>query len=214
MNVDPEWMKLQVITWDGSPYSHAEQVNVLLEAGACWIQLRQKQGSFEEKKRVAVLCAEMCQKKQAILIINDDPYLCLESGASGVHLGLNDMPVSEARTLLGENYIIGATANTVTQVVSRTEQGADYIGLGPYRHTGTKENLSAILGETGVKAVAAEYRKRRALGLCTVPFVVIGGITAADTSQIHSLGACGIAVSSAIVGQKDIAKACREFLRY
>jgi thiamine-phosphate pyrophosphorylase len=206
-------MKIQAITWDGSPYSHLEQVQRLLEAGARWIQLRQKQGSFEEKKRVAVTCAEMCRKKQAILIINDDPFLCLESDASGVHLGLSDMPVPEARKLLGENFIIGGTANTPEQMASRMEQGVDYVGVGPYRETGTKENLSAILGDAGVKAAADQYREREALGLRTAPFVVIGGITAADTSRILSLGAHGIAVSSAVVGQKDIAKAYLEFLR-
>lgn len=212
MKINLEQIKVQVITWDKSPLSHAEQVRKLLKADCRWIQLRQKQGNFSEKKIVAKECAELCRNHQVTLVINDDPFLALESGASGVHLGLNDMPVSEARKLLGENFIIGATANTPEEALSQMDQGADYVGLGPYRYTETKENLSPLLGDAGVLAVVENCKERRKNGLRTVPLIVVGGVLSDDIAHLLSLGANGVAVSSTIVGSSDIALSYKRFM--
>jgi thiamine-phosphate pyrophosphorylase len=174
-----------------------------LDAGANWIQLRQKNGSEQEKLKTAMSAASLCQKYKATLIINDSPQIALESGADGVHLGLKDYPIPEARKLLGKNAIIGGTANTQLQALQRVTENCDYIGLGPWKLTQTKENLSEILGEEGIK-------KGLDLGL-KIPVIAIGGISPADVPKILSLGVYGIAVSSGIVVAKNIKAAFKEY---
>jgi thiamine-phosphate pyrophosphorylase len=175
-----------------------------LDAGANWIQLRQKNGLELEKLRTAIATVSLCQKYKATLIINDSPQIALESGAAGVHLGLEDYPTLEARKLLGKDAIIGGTANTQLQVLQRVTEGCDYIGLGPWRATRTKENLSEILGEEGIKKVLSLNLK--------IPIVAIGGIIPHDVQKILSLGVHGIAVSSGIVAAKNIKAAFKEYL--
>jgi len=196
---------LQCLTWDASPFAHLEQVKQLLDAGANWIQLRQKKAPEREKLQTAIDAAKLCQKYKATLIINDSPQICLESGANGVHLGLSDCPIHEARKLLGKDAIIGGTANTQLQALQRVTDGCNYIGLGPWRATKTKENLSEILGETGIKKVADMNLK--------IPVIAIGGIALQDVGKIMSLGVQGIAVSSGIVGAEDIKKAFSLYLK-
>jgi thiamine-phosphate pyrophosphorylase len=194
---------IHCLTWDCSPLSHIEQVEQLLDAGANWIQLRQKKGTNTEKLQIAKKAVSLTQKYNATLIINDSPQIALESGANGVHLGLSDVPVEEARKLLGKNAIIGGTANTQIQALQRLRENCNYIGLGPWKATRTKENLSEILGEDGIRKISSLNLK--------VPIIAIGGIIPADVSKIMSLGVHGIAVSSGIVGAKNIKKAFEEY---
>ncbi|MCL2283370.1 MAG: thiamine phosphate synthase [Fibromonadales bacterium] len=196
---------LQCLTWDGSPLAHLEQVKQLLDAGATWIQLRQKNAKEQEKLRTAISAAKLCQACKATLIINDSPQICLESGANGVHLGLNDCPVPEARKLLGKEALIGGTANTPEQAMQREREGCNYIGLGPWRATRTKENLSEILGESGIKKVMDLNLK--------IPVIAIGGIAPGDVKRILSLGVQGIAVSSGITGAMDLKQAFLGFAK-
>jgi len=196
---------LQCLTWDNSSLTHLEQVRQLLDAGANWIQLRQKKAEEQEKLQTAIAAATLCQKYKATLIINDSPQICLESGASGVHLGLTDYPVPKARKLLGKEAIIGGTANTPEQAKQRELEGCNYIGLGPWRITQTKENLSKVLGEAGIKKVIDLNLK--------IPIIVIGGITAEDVQKILSLGAQGIAVCSGIAGAKNLNEAFLGFAK-
>jgi len=196
---------LHCLTWDNAPLSHLEQVQQLLDAGANWIQLRQKNGTEREKMQTAITAMALCEKYKAILIINDSPQICLESGANGVHLGLKDYPISEARKLLGEYAIIGGTANTPEQARQRESEGCNYIGLGPWRATQTKENLSEVLGETGIKNVVDLNLK--------IPVIAIGGIALQDIEKIVPLGVQGIAVSSGIVAAEDIGEAFKEYLK-
>jgi len=194
---------LHCLTWDASPLTHLAQIEQLLDAGANWIQLRQKKATEREKLQTAIAAAKLCQKYKATLIINDSPQICLESGANGVHLGLSDCPIPEARKLLGKDAIIGGTANTQPQALQRVTENCNYIGLGPWRATKTKENLSEILGEAGIKRVADLNLK--------IPVIAIGGIALQDVGKILSLGVQGIAVSSGIVAAKDIKEALKEF---
>jgi len=196
---------LHCLTWDASPLTHLEQVEQLLDAGANWIQLRQKKATEREKLQTAIAAAKLCQKYKATLIINDSPQICLESGANGVHLGLSDCPVPKARELLGKDTIIGGTANTQLQALQRVTENCDYIGLGPWSTTKTKENLSEILGEAGIKRVAALNLK--------IPVIAIGGIALQDVGKVLSLGVQGIAVSSGIVAAKDIKEAFSLYLK-
>jgi thiamine-phosphate pyrophosphorylase len=201
MHISP----LHCLTWDNSPLTHLEQVKQLLDTGANWLQLRQKKGTEQKKLQTAIAAAKLCQEYRAVLIINDSPQICLESGANGVHLGLSDYPASEARKLLGKDAIIGGTANTQLQVLQRVTEGCDYIGLGPWRVTQTKENLSETLGEAGIKKITDMNLK--------IPIIAIGGIAIQDVNKVLSLGVQGIAVSSGIVAAKDIKKAFSLYLK-
>src|SRR5690554_346936 len=201
---------IQVLTWDLSSFSHIEQVKALIDANAQFIQLRQKSGTFEDKLKVAKEAVELCQKNEIRIVINDDPYLAKESLASGVHLGLKDTPVSTARFILGSKAIIGGTANSILDVKRRLEEGVDYIGLGPYKNTSTKENLSPILGAEGVLKVVQMIESRKKDSLFVCPFYVIGGISYEDTQVLQDLGASGIAVSSLVVGADNIQEAYKK----
>ena len=121
------------------------------------------------------------------------------AGADGVHLGKNDMPVDEARKILGNGKIIGGTANTIEDIVRLHKQGADYIGCGPFRFTTTKKKLSPVLGLEGYKSIVQNMRDK---GI-DLPIVAIGGITVADIPAIMATGVTGIALSGAILGAAD-----------
>ena len=116
-----------------------------------------------------------------------------------MHLGKLDMPVSEARLLIGEKYIIGGTANTFDDIQNLVRQDADYVGLGPFRYTETKKNLSPILGLEGYARIMQQCRDN---GL-KIPVVAIGGITANDIPAIMETGVAGIALSGTILQAED-----------
>jgi len=108
-----------------------------------------KKASKSEVLKFAIKLKELCSKFDATFIVNDDPQIALDSDADGVHLGYDDMPVFDARQILGEEKIIGSTCNTFSDICFAKEQGANYVGLGPYRQTITKDNLSPLLGLSG-----------------------------------------------------------------
>jgi thiamine-phosphate pyrophosphorylase len=197
--------RLHYLTQDGAGgLSHAELAEQALAGGVKWIQFRTKKLAGNELLSEAKRVKKVAEKYGATLLINDHVLLAAELGL-GVHLGKKDMPVKEARKILGNNTIIGGTANTAEDVFRLVEEGADYIGLGPYRFTTTKENLSPVLA-TDELARSLSVQKQ-------VPVIVIGGIKAEDVRSILDLGAYGVAVSSAINLQPDIAGSAKEFLR-
>lgn len=165
-----------------------------LEAGCKMIQVRFKNGSKEEVLDVARQAKSWCTQAEAILIINDSVDLALKVEADGVHLGLDDMPVKEARDWLGYDKIIGGTANTLENVLQRIEERCDYVGLGPLRFTSTKEKLSPLLGFEGYQRVSKELESR---GL-SIPIYAIGGIVGNDVELLKKTGVFGIAVSGMI----------------
>ena len=132
-----------------------------------------------------------------------------EIGADGVHLGQADMPPAEARDMLGARFIVGGTANTFADVQRLVAAGVDYVGLGPFRFTSTKEKLSPILGLAGYTET---MRQCRAAGL-TVPVVGIGGIALEDVGELLATGLHGVAVSGAIGGAVKPEDAARLFIR-
>ena len=171
-----------------------------LRGGCRWVQLRMKDASDEEFSDMARRMLPLCRRHGATLILDDRVNLVGTLGADGVHLGKNDMPVSEARALLGPEKIIGATANTADDVMAAQDAGADYIGLGPYRFTTTKKRLSPILGAEGYDRIMTECRRR---GLA-LPVVAIGGITLDDLPRLRLTGVDGVAVSGLILNATDI----------
>ena len=190
---------LQYISHFTPQISYAEGIRMALEGGCRWIQLRMKDAPAEE----IIACAEevlpLCRRHGAKFLLDDHVELVRPLGADGVHLGKNDMPVDEARTILGPDIIIGGTANTIEDIIRLHKQGADYIGCGPFRFTTTKKNLSPILGLDGYKSIVLKMKE---LGI-TLPIVAIGGITVEDIPAVMGTGVSGIALSGAILGAPD-----------
>jgi thiamine-phosphate pyrophosphorylase len=184
---------------DEAPMTHLQQVEAACRAGIRWIQLRMKFAPDGEMLDTARGAREICSRWGSKLIMNDRVGIVLEADADGVHLGKEDMPVREARRQLGKATIIGGTANTVEDVRERWKQGADYIGLGPYRFTTTKKNLSPILGVGGYRRI---LRQMRAEGM-RLPVFAIGGIAMADAVPLIGAGVDGIAVSGMLVHAED-----------
>lgn len=205
--VDRDAFRLQFITHPVSDGGVCAGASAALAGGCRWVQLRHKDATPEELAAEACRIAEMCDKSGAVFIIDDHVGLVAPSGAHGVHLGKNDMPVAEARAILGPSKIIGATANTFADIEAAARDGADYIGLGPFRFTTTKKNLSPMLGLEGYRAILGQCREA---GI-SLPVVAIGGITDADIPAIMAAGACGIAVSSSILSAADPVAATARF---
>lgn len=178
---------------------YVEGIRMALEGGCKWIQLRMKDASTEEVLANAEEALPLCRQYGAKFILDDHVELVERAGADGVHLGKNDMPVDEARKILGNGKIIGGTANTIEDIVRLHKQGADYIGCGPFRFTTTKKKLSPVLGLEGYKSIVRDMRDK---GI-DLPIVAIGGITVADIPAIMATGVTGIALSGAILGAAD-----------
>lgn len=190
---------LQFITHPSEHYSIAEEAQMAIEGGCRWIQLRMKDASDDEVRQVAMEIIPMCRETDTFLIIDDRVELVNELKVSGVHLGKNDMDPLEAREILGPHAIIGITANTVEDIIRYKGKDVDYVGLGPFRHTTTKKNLSPVLGIEGYTSVISQVRQAGV----ELPIVAIGGITIDDIDAIMATGVNGIAVSGAIINAPD-----------
>lgn len=214
---------LQFITHNTHSEDYApelDQIRQALEGGCRWIQLRKK-GASKSVVRDAVRDALLIvrQYPDAKLIVDDHVDIALETGADGVHLGKNDMPVTEARILArsffqndssksSADFTIGATANELADIEKASAAGADYIGLGPLRFTTTKTNLSPVLGYEGYCRIMQAMRQK---GI-TLPVVAIGSVTIDDIAPLMEAGVSGVAVSGAIIGASDPVKATTEFI--
>ncbi len=192
---DKDMLPLQFITHHTERYSYLDSARMALEGGCKWIQLRMKDADEKELKETALKVQEMCKQHEATFIIDDHVELVKEIKADGVHLGKNDMPVAEARQFLGEEFLIGGTANTFDDIMMHFNASADYIGCGPFRFTTTKKNLSPILGLEGYKAIIDRLTEMR----IRIPVVAIGGITYDDIPDIMNTGIHGIALSGTIL---------------
>lgn len=201
-------MKLYYLTQDLPHLSHEQLVEDACEAGVSYLQLRMKNKMKAEREQIALNVQAICKKTNTTFIINDYVALAKEIGADGVHLGKNDMSPTEARAILGDNKIIGGTANNWDDVQRLAAQKVDYIGLGPFRFTQTKENLSPILGVAGYAEILAQMQKKR----INIPIIAIGGILLADTHILREIGVSGIAISSAINLAEDRIVAAKHFL--
>lgn len=186
---------IQFITHTNERYDYIDGVRMALEGGCRWIQLRMKDASEEEVLKTAKSTRKLCRKYGAVFILDDYVELVERTGADGVHLGKDDMPIDKARRLLGKDKIIGGTANTFEDVKRIYSAGADYIGCGPFRFTTTKKKLSPILGLDGYSRIIEQMNAYR----INLPVIAIGGILLPDVSDIMQTGVSGIAVSGAIL---------------
>ena len=185
-------MELQFITHYTDRYTYFDSARMALKGGCRWIQLRMKDASPEEMEREALRVQDLCRQYGATFIIDDHVELVKKLHADGVHLGKKDMPIAEARRILGPDFIIGGTANTFEDVRMHYEAGADYIGCGPFfRFTTTKKNLSPVLGLEGYRDIVSRMKEA---GI-NLPIVAIGGITFEGVS--------GIALSGSILRADD-----------
>lgn len=193
------YSKLQYISQGKTADEQFENIQNALDGGCQWVQLRFKNAGLAELNVLANKVKKVCTAYKATFIMNDHPDIAKASDADGVHLGLADMHVTDARQILGPNKIIGGTANTVNDVLKRINENCNYIGLGPFRFTSTKEKLSPILGIEGLARVIKETGN----GGLPVPVYAIGGITLDDIPEIMHTGVYGIAVSGAFTNYPD-----------
>ncbi|MBS1604852.1 MAG: thiamine phosphate synthase [Bacteroidetes bacterium] len=184
---------------DGAPIDHLQQVEAACRAGIRWIQLRMKEATDEDVRLVALAAKKITDASDCALIINDRVEVAARVGASGVHLGKQDMPVGAARRILGEDRIIGGTANTIEDIREHCRQGADYIGLGPYRYTTTKKNLNPILGLEGYRRIMRLLKQEQ----LAIPVIAIGGIEMRDAGSLFDAGLHGVAFSGMLVHAGD-----------
>lgn len=191
------YSKLQYISNGISVNEQLESIQKALDSGCSWIQLRFKNENEVEKlaEKVKILCSSY----QATFIVNDFVHVAKNVEADGLHLGLEDESVASAREILGENKIIGGSTNTFEDVLKRIEEKCDYIGLGPFRFTQTKDRLSPVLGLGKYAFIQQELEKRD----LSIPIYAIGGIQLEDIQSILETGVYGIAVSGLVGGSKN-----------
>ena len=186
---------VQFITHFTEEYSYLDSVRIALEGGCRWVQLRMKDADEAHLYPIALQAQQMCREYSATFIIDDHVEMVKKIKADGVHLGKLDMSIAEARKILGDDYIIGGTANTFEDVKAHYEARADYIGCGPFRYTTTKSNLSPILGLEGYRSIVCQMKEA---GI-HLPIVAIGGITKEDIPSLMETGITGIALSGSIL---------------
>ncbi len=196
---------LYCITQDSLPLTHLQQAELLCRAGARLIQLRIKNsGTSAELLYTAKAFVAICRAHGATSIINDHLDIALASDADGLHLGATDHDWRTARAALGSKKILGGTVNNASHATAaKTAACLDYVGLGPWRFTTNKKNLAPILSPAEIRALIAE--------LAPLPVYVIGGIESADVAPIRALGAHGVAISSALYRDGNIATAYTQF---
>ena len=199
---------IQFITHENQRFDYVEGAEMALRGGCKWVQLRMKDATDNKFLSIGRKVAALCRSYNATFLLDDRVHLVAELGADGVHLGKNDMPISEARRILGNEKIIGGTANTFADVQHLAAQGADYIGCGPFRYTPTKRNLAPILGLEGYRNILKQMQQA---GI-SLPLIAIGGIVSTDIAALRDIGVSGIAVSGAVLEAADPIKEMKKLI--
>jgi len=181
---------------------HAELARLAIRGGADTIQFRQKHGGIRNILIEAQKVAQVCSDASVPLLIDDRIDVAQATDAQGVHLGQEDFPVGAARSILGPEALIGATATKTEQVVAAYEQGADYVGFGPVFPTTSKRNPKSVKGPEGVQDASEAV---------PIPIIAIGGITYDRVRPTLEAGAHGVAVLSAICTAKNPERATARF---
>lgn len=174
-----------------------EKIKEALQGGVTILQLREKELDEDSFTDEAIEVKALCRKYGVPLIINDNVDVALKSGADGVHVGIEDMPIDEIRRKAPDSFIIGATCKTVEQAQSAERLGADYMGVGAVFPSPTKKNAVRITREQ-LKEICSSV---------SIPAVAIGGITLENVGELQGGGMSGIAVVSAVFSADDIQKA-------
>jgi thiamine-phosphate pyrophosphorylase len=180
--------------------SEQDVVRRAIAGGATAIQLRWKDGALREAVSLARELKTICAEHNVLFVVNDRLDLAMAVRADAVHLGEEDLPIPEARALVGDSMVIGYSPADLSEVEWAIESGADYLGVGPVYGTSTKDDAGDAVGIE---------RMRQVRDLTDVPFVGIGGIDATNAAPVVEAGADGVAVISAVVAQDDIESAAR-----
>ncbi len=202
MKCDKKDLLLYAVTdssWLGEQTLY-EQVEEALKGGATFIQLREKELDEENFLKEAIEIKELCRHYHVPFVINDNVEIARKMDADGVHVGQSDMEAGDVRAILGDEKILGVSAQTVEQAILAEQRGADYLGVGAVFPTGSKADAEDVSLETLKNICEAVH----------IPVIAIGGIGKANVSQLKGSGICGIAVISAIFGAKDIRTAAAE----
>ena len=204
MRLDKKHMLLYAVTdraWVGTK-SLYEQVKEALENGVTCVQLREKELSEDDFLKEAKQISELCKEYKVPFIVNDNVDIAIACKADGIHIGQEDMELTNVRKLVGEDMIIGVSAHTVEEAIKAQEGGADYIGIGAVFATSTKTDVDVLSFET----------LRSICEAVDIPTVAIGGIKKDNICKLKGSGIDGVAVVSAIFAAKDIATATKELL--
>ena len=202
MNFSEQNLRLYAVTdraWTGRR-TLLEQVEAALQGGATCVQLREKQLDRDAFLAEACRMAELCHRYGVPFLVNDDLDIALASGADGVHVGQDDLPVTEVRRRVGSRLIVGVSAHNVQEALAAQAGGADYLGAGAVFGTATKKNVTPLTRQT-LSEICRAVR---------IPVVAIGGVNAGNLLQLAGTGVAGAAVVSAIFGAPDITAACRQ----
>jgi len=175
-------------------------VEAAAEGGVTAVQLRAKNLGTRDFLEVARRLVERLTARRVPLLVNDRVDIALACGAAGVHLGQDDLPLADARRLLGRNRTIGLSVNTLREAREAETAGADYIGLGPIFATATKATTLPILGAEGLGWIRTKVK---------LPIIGIGGVNEENARRLVEAGADGVAVVSAIMDAPDPAAAAR-----
>ena len=178
----------------------AEAVDAAIAGGVTMVQLREKNAETLEFYTIARELAAITRRRGVPLVINDRIDIALAIGAGGLHLGQTDMPLAEARRLVGKDMFIGISASTVEEALKAERGGADYLGVGAVFPTGSKADAGEAVGIVRVTEIRAAVK---------LPIVAIGGIGPANAASVMAAGADGVAVISAILSQPDIKYAAK-----
>ncbi len=189
--------------------SDVDAIRSALEAGVDWIQLRMKDTPYQDMRNCGLSVWQLCDDYGATLMVNDHVELAVEIKAHGVHLGKKDMLPSKAREIMGDEFIIGGTSNTLEDMVWCNNEGCDYIGLGPYKFTNTKRELAPIIGECHIVDLIEAYQTKVLEG---IPAVAIGGVEPNDVRPLMQMGYHGVAVSSGIGNALDVSSAASNYI--
>jgi thiamine-phosphate pyrophosphorylase len=175
-----------------------------VRGGVTIVQLRGKNLSSRDFLELGLKSADLLARTGVPLLVNDRVDIALACGAAGVHLGQEDLPVDQARRILGPDRVIGVSVNTPEEALRAEREGADYVGAAPAYITVTKEIALSVLGPEGIGRIKRAVR---------IPVVAIGGIGAANAAALAAAGADGIAVISAILGAPDAKRAAEDLIK-
>lgn len=201
MKCNAEMMRLYAVTdraWTGRQ-TLMEQVEAAIRGGATCIQLREKELSEDEFLAEAMEMKKLCARYSVPFIVNDNVEIALKCGADGIHVGQKDMEAGNVRALVGDDMLIGVSAQTVEQALAAEAAGADYLGVGAVFDTTTKLDANSVCHETVRKICAA----------VSIPVVAIGGINRTNLMELSGSGVDGVALVSAVFAAENIESECR-----
>lgn len=205
MKVSKEDMLLYLVTDRGylRGSTLSEQVEESIKGGATFIQLREKNLSFNEFLDEGRAIKRVTDKYNIPFVINDNIEVALELNADGVHVGQSDMNAKDCRKLIGEEKILGVSAQTVEQALLAEKNGADYIGVGAIFKTNSKDDADEVSIET-LKNISEAVN---------IPVVAIGGISKENILKLKEANIDGVALISAIFSEEDIKKATEDMVK-